>query len=125
VLINFFSKSDENLFKKSTEGDLALSDYGRMALGSVGTLLARYNLNNGKGSPIEITGHTPEGIDDPWSMSARQSAVVFNEILNTGVEESQIVKIVGAGDIILLDEEKPFDDKNQRFEILIRTKPEE
>ena len=125
VLINFFSKSDENLFKKSTEGDLALSDYGRMALGSVGTLLARYNLNNGKGSPIEITGHTPEGIDDPWSMSARQSAVVFNEILNTGVEESQIVKIVGAGDTILLDEEKPFDDKNQRFEILIRTKPEE
>ena len=26
VLINFFSKSDENLFKKSTEGDLDLSD---------------------------------------------------------------------------------------------------
>ncbi|MDP7051791.1 MAG: flagellar motor protein MotB [Verrucomicrobiota bacterium] len=125
VLINFFSKSDENLFKKSTEGDLALSDYGRMALGSVGTLLARYNLNDGKGSPIEITGHTPEGIDDPWTTSALQSAEVFNEILKTGVQESQVVKIVGAGDTILLDEEKPFDNKNQRFEILIRTKPEE
>ena len=96
-----------------------------MALGSVGPLLARYNLNDGKGSPIEITGHTPEGIDDPWTMSAQQSGVVFKEILKTGVQESQVVKLVGSGHTILLDEEKPFDNKNQRFEILIRTKPEE
>ena len=96
-----------------------------MALNSVGVLLARYNLNNGKGSRIEITGHSPGGADDPWSMSAKQSALVFDEILKSGVQESQVVKIIGAGDSIPLDAEKPDDIKNRRFEILIRTKPEE
>ena len=125
VLINFFSETDRNLFEETSGDDLALSDYGVMALNSVGVLLARYNLNNGKGSPIEIIGHTPEGVDDPWNMSAKQSALVFNEILKTGVQESQVVKIIGAGDSVLLDAEKPGDMKNRRFEILIRTKPEE
>jgi len=64
-------------------------------------------------------------MDDPWNMSAKQSALVFNEILKTGVQESQVVKIIGAGDSVLLDAEKPGDMKNRRFEILIRTKPEE
>ncbi len=125
VLINFFSETDRNLFDESSGDDLALSDYGLMALNSVGVLLARYNLNNGKGSLIEITGHTPEGVNDPWSMSAKQSTLVFNEILKSGVQESQVVKIIGAGDSVPLDAEKPDDMKNRRFEILIRTKPEE
>ena len=125
VLINFFSETDRNLFDESSGNDLALSDYGLMALNSVGVLLARYNLNNGKGSLIEITGHTPEGVNDPWSMSAKQSTLVFNEILKSGVQESQVVKIIGAGDSVPLDAEKPDDMKNRRFEILIRTKPEE
>ena len=125
VLINFFSETDRNLFDESSGDDLALSDYGLMALNSVGVLLARYNLNNGKGSLIEITGHTPEGVNDPWSMSAKQSTLVFNEILKSGVQESQVAKIIGAGDSVPLDAEKPDDMKNRRFEILIRTKPEE
>ena len=125
VLINFFSEGDQNLFEESAENSPVLSKYGIMALDSVGTLLARYNLNNGKGSPIEITGHTPEGISDPWAMSANQSAAVFDHILNSGVQESQVVKIIGAGDTTLLDPEQPEDIKNRRFEILIRTKPEE
>jgi len=125
VLINFFSETDRNLFEDPTGDDLALSDYGLMALNSVSALLARYNLNDGKGSPIEITGHSPKGVDDPWSMSARQSALVLNEILKSGVQKSQVVKIIGAGDTVLMDAEKPSDEKNRRFEILIRTKPEE
>ena len=125
VLINFFSETDQNLFDDPTGDDLALSDYGLIALNSVGALLARYNLNDGKGSPIEITGHSPKGEGDPWGMSARQSALVFNEILKSGVQESQVVKIIGAGDTVLMDAEKPADEKNRRFEILIRTKPEE
>ena len=125
VLINFFSETDRNLFEDPTGDDLALSDYGLIALNSVGALLARYNLNDGKGSPIEITGHSPKGEGDPWGMSARQSALVFNEILKSGVQESQVVKIIGAGDTVLMDAEKPADEKNRRFEILIRTKPEE
>jgi len=125
VLINFFSETDRNLFDDPTGDNLALSDYGLMALNSVGALLARYNLNDGKGSPIEITGHSPKGQGDPWGMSARQSALVFNEILKSGVQESQVVKIIGAGDTVLMDAEKPADEKNRRFEILIRTKPEE
>lgn len=125
VLINFFNETDRNLFDDSSGDDLALSDYGLMALNSVGALLARYNLNDGKGSSIEITGHSPKGEDDPWSMSATQSALVFNEILRSGVQESQVVKIIGAGDTVLMDAEKPADEKNRRFEILIRTKPEE
>ena len=125
VLINFFSETDRNLFDDPTGDDLALSDYGLIALNSVGALLARYNLNDGKGSPIEITGHSPKGEGDPWGMSARQSALVFNEILKSGVQESQVVKIIGAGDTVLMDAEKPADEKNRRFEILIRTKPEE
>ena len=125
VLINFFSETDQNLFDEPTGDDLALSDYGLIALNSVGALLARYNLNDGKGSPIEITGHSPKGEGDPWGMSARQSALVFNEILKSGVQESQVVKIIGAGDTVLMDAEKPADEKNRRFEILIRTKPEE
>ena len=71
VLINFFSETDRNLFDESSGNDLALSDYGLMALNSVGVLLARYNLNNGKGSLIEITGHTPEGYSMPPSVVAR------------------------------------------------------
>jgi chemotaxis protein MotB len=47
VLVSFFNETTEQLFEGSSGDDLALSDYGRMALGSVGTLLARYNLNNG------------------------------------------------------------------------------
>ena len=125
VLINFFSETDRNLFEDPTGDDLALSDYGLIALNSVGALLARYNLNDGKGSPIEITGHSPKGEGDPWGMSARQSALVFNEILKSGVQESQVVKIIGAGDTVLMDAEKPADEKNRRFEILIRTKPED
>jgi chemotaxis protein MotB len=125
VLINFFSETDRNLFEDPTGDDLALSDYGLIALNSVGALLARYNLNDGKGSPFEITGHSPKGEGDPWGMSARQSALVFNEILKSGVQESQVVKIIGAGDTVLMDAEKPADEKNRRFEILIRTKPEE
>ena len=58
-------------------------------------------------------------------MSARQSALVFNEILKSGVQESQVVKLIGAGDTVLMDAEKPADEKNRRFEILIRTKPED
>ena len=125
VLINFFSETDRILFEDPTGDALALSDYGLIALNSVGALLARYNLNDGKGSPIEITGHSPKGEGDPWGMSARQSALVFNEILKSGGQESQVVKIIGAGDTVLMDADKPADEKNRRFEILIRTKPEE
>ena len=125
VLVSFFNETTEQLFEGSSGDDLALSDYGRMALGSVGTLLARYNLNNGNGSPIEITGHAPEGLEDPWSISGTLSSLVFSEILNSGVKESQVVKIVGAGDSTLLDPQDPQHIKNRRFEILIRTKPEE
>ena len=126
VLVNFFNETTKPLFKGSTSADdLDLSDYGRMALGSVGTLLARYNLNDGNGSPIEITGHTHKGVEDPWSISSTLSSLVFDEILNSGVKESQVVKIVGAGDSTLLDPEDPQNINNRRFEILIRTKPEE
>ena len=125
VLVSFFNETIEQLFEGSSGDDLALSDYGRMALGSVGTLLARYNLNNGNGSPIEIIGHAPKGVEDPWSISGTLSSLVFSEVLNSGVKESQVVKIVGAGDSTLFDPEDPQHIKNRRFEILIRTKPEE
>ena len=125
VLVSFFNETTKPLFEGSNADDLALSDYGRIALSTVGTLLARYNSNNGNGSPIEIIGHAPKGVEDPWSSSGTLSSLVFNEILNSGVKESQVVKIVGAGDSTLLDPEDPQNIKNRRFEILIRTKPEE
>ena len=125
VLVSFFNETTKQLFEGSSGDDLTLSNYGRIALGSVGTLLARYNSNNGNGSPIEIIGHAPKGVEDPWSISGTLSSLVFSEVLNSGVKESQVVKIVGAGDSTLLDPEDPQHINNRRFEILIRTKPEE
>ena len=125
VLVSFFNETTKPLFEGSSGDDLALSDYGRIALSTVGTLLARYNSNSGNGSPIEIIGHAPKGVEDPWSISGTLSSLVFSEVLNSGVKESQVVKIVGAGDSTLFDPEDPQHIKNRRFEILIRTKPEE
>ena len=125
VLVSFLSETSRHLFQETDDESLALSDYGHTALNSVGILLARYNLNNGRGSPIEITGYVPKGVETPWLMSSKLSTLVLGELLKTGAEEEQTVKIVGAGDSTPLDTENPQDFKNQRFDILIRTKPEE
>jgi chemotaxis protein MotB len=125
VLVSFFSETSRPLFLETNDESLALSDDGHTALNSVGILLGRYNLNNGTGSPIEITGHVPKGVEKPWLMSSKLSTLVLRELLKTGAEEEQIVKIVGAGDSTPLDAENAQDFKNQRFDILIRTKPEE
>ena len=98
------------------------------ALRSVGWLIARYSINGGQGSNIEVNGHTEKGRKDAWEMSAKQATVVVNKLMQTGVKREQVVKITGMGDSTPLEIDgvpiEPISKKNRRFEVLIRTKSE-
>ena len=98
------------------------------ALRSVGWLIARYSINGGQGSNIEVNGHTEKGRKDAWEMSAKQATVVVNKLMQTGVKREQVVKIAGMGDSVPMEIDgnpiEPESKKNRRFEVLIRTKPE-
>jgi chemotaxis protein MotB len=131
VLISFFdNSSNEPMFedKLDPENKPILTERGLTSLRTVGWLIARYNMDGGKGSDIEINSHTEKDREDPWGMSAKQATLVFEELVNVGVKETQVVKIAGLGDAtpMMVDDIplKPDDERNRRFEILIRTKPE-
>lgn len=131
VLISFFdNSSNEPMFKDELdpENKPILTERGLTSLRTVGWLIARYNMDGGKGSDIEINSHTEKGREDPWGMSAKQATLVFDELVKVGVKETQVVKIAGLGDTtpMLVDDTplNPEDERNRRFEILIRTKPE-
>ena len=131
VLISFFDNPSEDLmFKEEPDanGNPILTEKGMTALRSVGWLIARYSINGGKGSNIEVNGHTEKGRKDAWEMSAKQATVVVNKLMQTGVKREQVVKITGMGDSTPLEIDgvpiEPISKKNRRFEVLIRTKPE-
>ena len=131
VLISFFDNpSGEPMFKEELDNNNypVLTERGVTSLRSVGSLIARYSMNGGKGSDIEINGHTEKGRTDPWPISAKQATVVFNGLIEAGVKTNQVVKIVGMGDsspLVINDEPiEPENPQNRRFEILIRTKEE-
>ena len=56
-------------------------------------------MDGGKGSDIEINSYTEKGWqDDPWEMSMKQATLVFEKLVEVGVEKTQVVKIAGLGD---------------------------
>jgi len=132
VLISFFDNpSDQSMFEDETddEGKPVLTKWGTTSLRSVGWLIARYSMNGGRGSSIEINGHTEKGRNDPWEMSTKQATLVVNELIKkTGVKPEQVVKIAGMGDTTPMEVDgvpiNPTSEKNRRFEVLIRTKSE-
>jgi len=133
VLISFFDNfSNEPMFEDkvgpNNKPNPILTQRGLISLRSVGWLISRYNMDGGKGSDIEINSHTEKGRKDPWEMSTKQASLVFDELVNVGVQETQVVKIAGLGDTtpMTIDNSplEPNDKRNRRFEILVRTKPE-
>lgn len=132
VLISFFdNSSEEPMFKDKLdpENKPILTERGLTSLRTVGWLIARYNMDGGNGSDIEINSYTEKGReDDPWKMSMKQATLVFDELVKVGVMETQIIKIAGLGDTtpLMIDNTplEPDNKRNRRFEILIRTKPE-
>ena len=131
VLISFFDNpKEESMFKDEpdADGNPVLTDWGLTSVRSVGWLIARYSMNNGKGSSIEVNGHTEKGRGDAWEMSAKQASLVVNKLIDIGVKNEQVVKIAGMGDSVPMEIDgnpiEPESKKNRRFEVLIRTKPE-
>ena len=94
----------------------------------MGWLIARYSINDGKGSSIEVNGNTEKGRENAWKMSAKQASLVVNKLIGIGVKKEQVVKIAGMGDTVPMEIDgspiEPDSKKNRRFEVLIRTKPE-
>ena len=100
VLISFFDNpKEESMFKDEPDagGYPVLTDWGLTSVRSVGWLIARYSMNNGKGSSIEVNGHTEKGRKDAWEMSAKQASLVVNKLIDIGVKNEQVVKIAGNG----------------------------
>ena len=131
VLISFFDNpKEESMFKDEpdADGNPVLTDWGLTSVRSVGWLIARYNINDGKGSSIEVNGHTEKGREKAWEMSAKQASLVVNKLIGIGVKKEQVVKIAGMGDTVPMEiDGSPIEadsKKNRRFEVLIRTKPE-
>ena len=135
VLISFFDNEsnkpmfEDNLDPLDPENKPTLTERGLTSLRTVGWLIARYNMDGGNGSDIEINSYTEKGReDDPWEMSMKQATLVFEKLVEVGVENTQVVKIAGLGDTnpIMVDNTplEPTNKRNRRFEILIRTKPE-
>lgn len=73
---------------------------------------------------LVIIGHT-DGTDyhdenyTNWELSAERANATRRALIKNGLDPKKILRIIGAGDTVLLDKEKENDPKNRRIEIVI------
>lgn len=103
-----------------------LQPYAKQILHEIGKTL------NGVENKISLSGHTdatPYASGDHgysnWELSADRANASRRELVNGGMDESKLMRVVGLGSAIMFDQENPFNPINRRISIIVMNKEAE
>jgi len=104
-------------------GSAVLKDYMRELLREIGRVL------NDVENRVTLSGHTdsaPYGSGvrgySNWELSADRANASRRELIQGGMAEDKVVRVVGLADSVLLDERQPRNPVNRRISIVVLNK---
>src|SRR5262249_30912026 len=101
-------------------------DYGNWVFSTLAWQVSRYT-NTFR---VELEGHTERGhlaqakMTDNWELSADRANSARRKLLEHGVAEAQIRKVVGFADTMPMADLPPTDEINRRVAVLLKVKEE-
>lgn len=103
-----------------------LQPYAKQILQEIGKTL------NGVENKISLSGHTDatpyangEHGYSNWELSADRANASRRELIAGGMDESKLMRVVGLGSAILIDQENPFNPINRRISLIVMNKEAE
>lgn len=103
-----------------------LQPYAKQILHEIGKTL------NGVENKISLSGHTDatpyangEHGYSNWELSADRANASRRELIAGGMDESKLMRVVGLGSAILMDQENPFNPINRRISLIVMNKEAE
>ncbi|MEO8417572.1 MAG: flagellar motor protein MotB [Methylophilaceae bacterium] len=103
-----------------------LQPYARQILREIGHML------NGVTNKISLSGHTDsvpyangeKGYSN-WELSADRANASRRELINGGMDESKLIRVVGLSSAVLFDGKNPLNPINRRISIIVMNKKAE
>ncbi len=103
-----------------------LQPYARQILHEIGHML------NGVTNKISLSGHTDsapyangeKGYSN-WELSADRANASRRELVNGGMDESKLIRVVGLSSAVLFDRKNPLNPINRRISIIVMNKKAE
>jgi len=103
-----------------------LQPYAKQILREIGKTL------NGVDNKISLSGHTDaagyangEHGYSNWELSADRANASRRELINGGMDETKLMRVVGLGSAIMMDKENPFNPINRRISLIVMNKDTE
>ncbi len=103
-----------------------LQPYAKQVLKEIGKML------NGVENKISLSGHTDatpfaggEAGYSNWELSADRANASRRELINGGMDESKLMRVVGLGSASMMDKENPFNPINRRISLIVMNKEAE
>lgn len=100
-----------------------LQPYAKKILREIGKTL------NGVENKISLSGHTdatPYANGDQgysnWELSSDRANASRRELIAGGMDETKLVRVVGMGSAIMMDQENPFNPINRRISLIVMNK---
>ncbi|HEX2012137.1 MAG TPA: flagellar motor protein MotB [Roseateles sp.] len=107
-------------------GSAQVKDYMREILREIGAVLAEVN------NKVSLTGHTDAAIYQRgergysnWELSADRANASRRELVAGGLQEGQVVRVLGLASSALLDKEDPRNAVNRRISIIVMNRDAE
>lgn len=103
-----------------------LQPYAKQILREIGKTL------NGVDNKISLSGHTDatayangeQGYSN-WELSADRANASRRELIAGGMDETKLIRVVGMGSAIMMDNENPFNPINRRISLIVMNKETE
>lgn len=103
-----------------------LQPYAKQILREIGKTL------NGVENKISLSGHTDatpyakgeQGYSN-WELSADRANASRRELIGGGMDETKLMRVVGLGSAIMMDQENPFNPINRRISLVVMNRAAE
>jgi len=119
IRVQIFDKENRPMF---SAGSAKLEDFAVKILNELSKLIIQVP------NKVSLTGHTDgipyEGRDNytNWELSADRANAARRQLVKAGLPLTQIAKVEGLADSVLLDKENPANPTNRRIDIIILKK---
>jgi chemotaxis protein MotB len=117
---------DEQNRPMFASGKAELQPYARQILREIGQML------NGVPNKITLSGHTDSALYangekgySNWELSADRANASRRELINGGMDESKLIRVVGLSSAVLFDRKDPLNPINRRISIIVMNKKAE
>lgn len=117
--IQVVDKKNRSMFDNGSD---QLKGYTKVILREIATVI------NKSENRISITGHTDvrpyanNGGHSNWELSTERANAARRELVNAGLADNKIARIVGLGASVLFNKEDPYDPINRRISIVMMNK---